>query len=253
MKAQAAVEFILILAVSLVILVGIAAVASERMNDVSTQKAFNDASTSVRDLADAANSVYMQGIGARKYVYIVIPDDAELDGAHSYIGKPYGASSEIPPRTINVRLKGTDVSATTEVDVYGALPSTSGGHWCWVTSFGTYVGVCAGFLEVAPSSLYTEMERSSSKSGIISITNEGNEAADISLSFEWSHSNVTVDASPSSFSLSPYEEKNVTVTFTSSGDALGAYGGVLVISGNSTSMNDSIHIPVSADVVVPAS
>lgn len=117
MRAQASVEFIVILAVSLVVLVGIAAIASDRLSDISTQKAFNDARTTVRDLADASNSVYMQGIGARKRVFITIPDDTDLDNTLSYVGRPYGAGNDTPSRTINLHLKGSDVFAITEVDV----------------------------------------------------------------------------------------------------------------------------------------
>jgi hypothetical protein len=250
MRAQASIEFILILAVSLIILAGIAAIASERLSDVSTQKEFNDAKTAVRDLADASNSVYMQGVGARKNVYIVIPNDADLDNTLSYVGKPYGVGNETLSRTINIRLKGTDVFATTEVDVEGSFPSTSGGHWCWVQSFGTYVSVCTAFLDVAPTSIYVAMERSSSESETISITNEGNETADISLSFEWAHSDVTVNASSTSFSLAPYEDRNITITFSSNSNAVGIYGGMLVIDGNSSSMSDTVEAPISADVIV---
>lgn len=118
-------------------------------------------------------------------------------------------------------------------------------------SYGTFVSVCRAFLGVESGSIYVVMERSSSEEETIRVINGGNESADISLSFQWAHSDVTVNAGSMSFSLSPYEDRNITITFSSNSDAIGVYGGMLTINGNSSSMSDTIEVPISADVTVP--
>ena len=76
-KGQASAELLIILAVSMVILIGVLSLSSESVTDLNKKKGEETAQLSVNTLRDAANDVYRQGLGARKKIYYVVPDGTE--------------------------------------------------------------------------------------------------------------------------------------------------------------------------------
>jgi len=240
-RGQASTEFIIILAASLVIFSAIAVVSSSQLVDLGTQHTNQQANSAVVDLARAADDVYQQGLGARKKVYIEIPDDIVAN------------ESFVRNNTINMRIGNTDVWATTVPTVFGAIPSTSGGNYCWVRSYGSYVTVCTAFIDVYPTSVYELMAQNQTVQATLDVTNDANITTDVNITVSWGNAHVGLVTSPLSFSLAPDANQTVTLTFTTDSTAGGIYSGDITIAGNNTYVNDTIDVPVTVEVTFPSS
>jgi hypothetical protein len=128
----------IILGMSLIVILIAAVLANQYLTDLNAQKASNEARLAVGDLASAANSVWRQGIGAKKRVLVKIPSGVNSSNNVTFIGRPANDSSS-PMRTINIRFSYGDVAASTDVDVNGTMPANPGGYSLWVISRDTYV------------------------------------------------------------------------------------------------------------------
>lgn len=121
-RGQSSVELVIILAATLFILALVVALSTEQMSDVTVARMKAEARATVSDLAATADSVYSQGYGARQHVFVRMP--GSFDPENTFIEN----------HVISIRVRGTDVFATTAAPVAGTLPSTPGGKWVWVTS-----------------------------------------------------------------------------------------------------------------------
>ncbi len=250
-KGQASVELAVIFAMGLIVLLIVSVLANERLIDLSTQKQMNDARTSVRDLADAANHVYQQGIGAKKRVFVILPGDTDLN--LSYIGKPLDAPNGTESKAILLNFRGTDILASTNPEVHGAWPKTTGGHWMWVESKGTYVTVGNAYLDADKGALYFNTIRSASKSTPLTVFNRGedNKSINVSVSFGWSDAHVTVNSSSTNFTLASGENRTLTITAASDAQAGGLYSGDMYLEGTGDEISELLLIPITVEVELP--
>jgi hypothetical protein len=124
-RAQAALEYILIVGLVMAILVPFT-----YYGYISSQESTRvlQANRAVESLADAAKYVYSQGVGSRVTVEVVVPDGVNFPG--SYIGKPAGSNASVPSKEINLRVETqsgeTDVFKSVDFDVRGSWLSHSG-------------------------------------------------------------------------------------------------------------------------------
>ena len=239
MRAQTSVEFLVILAVSVTILAIVLAVAYEQFTTLQITKGNADARNSVDVLKAAATEVYAQGEGSRKQVFVRLPP--EYQGADSYVAN----------RTISMKVRGNDVASTTDFDVYGSLPGTSGGHFVWVISEGNRVRIGSIFLLVSKSALSVSMLQTQTKTDTFTITNIGNSTINVTLSPSWTHADVNFSLDQTNLTLDPDESANVTGTFTASAFAVGDYSGSIEVIGDDGVDQESVAVLAFAEVLVP--
>ncbi len=238
-KGQASVELLILLAVSLIFITVIFSYSNESINQLNNQKQLSIAQTSVNDLRDAANDVYAQGVGARKKVFYVVPNSSDL------------IASGIDGKTFVINLFGTDVYAKSNAPLIGLMPVTVGGHEVWLTAHENYVAIGSQNISVDKTSSYVTLLQDETDSDSIIISNIGTETATINLIESWSHSDVTINISPSNFSLNQDSQQVVNIEYTSNTTASGNYSGTLYIGADFPTLDDeNLSIPLNAEVTV---
>ena len=236
-KGQSSVELLIIMAVSLVVLAAVFSYSSQSMIELNNQKLIDTAQTSVETLAAAANDVYYQGVGARKKVYYIVPNNVDE------------SKSGIEADSFVLNILDSDVYASAEVPVTGTLPTAVGGHWVWITAYEGYVFIGTENISVDKTSSYVTLSQSDSEEDSITITNEGASTAEIFLVATWLHSDVTLGLGIENFSLAAGADQNVTLAYASNATAVGNYAGTLSIGAAFPSLDENIFIPLNAEIV----
>ncbi|QLJ53367.1 MAG: hypothetical protein Sv326_1192 [Candidatus Fermentimicrarchaeum limneticum] len=244
-KGQGATELLVLLA--MIAIVGLVIYASSQTTLAESRKALllSQARATVNDLAAASSEVYSEGVGAKRRVYIIIPEGS--DSARVYV------NNTIINVGIRIDSTVTDINTKTTMRVVqGAdFPTTSGSYWVPVTAKEGYVLIGSSFLDISPTSVSVEMLPSNSTSTGIRFTNLGPASLNVSLSVQWTH-NGTVDMSlnTTNFILASSGDavtNYALVSFqTNANTPLQLYSGKIAVSTNTT---ESAEIPLSVDVV----
>ena len=237
-KGQASTEFLVILAVALVIFLAIVTISQDQLTKINIIKSQKTAQATVDTIAAAADDVYSQGVGARKRVFVEFP-----------VGYS-STNSFVKNRTINLNFLGSDVAVSTNFDVYGSLPASSGSTWVWVISEGNIVRIGNVSLLLSRSSISTTLSRNTTKNETFYVQNGGNGSMTVTISQNWLSTNVILVTTPFSFTLDSGQSQLVTLTFTADNDAVGVYNGSLDVVGSSGGTNETVNLPVAANVVI---
>ena len=105
------------------------------MQSYSSQYELSKAKSTVNDIADAAESVYMQGVGAKTKLFLTIPANIQNATIENRLIKLSFASDG------NTR----DVYRATDFDIQGNLTVTEGAYWVYLTSKDDYVEVLLNY------------------------------------------------------------------------------------------------------------
>ncbi len=238
-KGQAAAELLIILAVAIVVLIAIYSFSFEAITDIGQEQIIETAQTSVKDLANATNDVYEQGVGAKKRVFYQVPGNVDE------------SKSGIEGNAFVLNVLKSDVYASANTCLLGEMPTSTGGHFVWLTAQEQCVFVGIENLEISKTSSYITLNQSDSETDSVTITNNGEETADIFLTRNWSHTGTTdLDLDIYIFSLNAGQSQTVTLTYSSSASASGNYTGSVSIDAAFASGNESNSLPVTADVLV---
>lgn len=238
-RAQASVEFLVLLAIAVFILTTAVVLSSEQLGDINKIKQQNDARNALMDLSAAAKDVYSQGEGAKKQVYVVLPSSYEP----SY--------SVVENRTIKLRTRGTDFASVEDFDVHGSLPGTKGAHWVWVVSEGNKVRIGAAMLLLSKNSIYVVMDKNDSESVSFSVKNVWGSNISVNPSVQWTHTDVTMGVLPAGgFQLIPEQSQSMDLTFDSNAFAVGHYTGeIRFTADDGLGNNETVRLPITVEVV----
>ncbi|MDO8339746.1 MAG: hypothetical protein Q7T16_03750 [Candidatus Burarchaeum sp.] len=239
MRGQASFEMLVILAMMLVVLIVVIGVTKQGTADVGNSRDALDARRAVDDIAKAADSVYFQGAGARRQIYMKLPSAYDAGG------------SNITNDTIVLRVGDSDYAATSKAQLHGQLPTVPGGHWIWIISEGNSVKIGNAYLYLGNSGVYVTMAQNSTAGAAVSMSNVGNDSINITLVQYWAHSDVTLNLSDYAFSLSPSQETSVSLTFQSNGVAAGLYSGTIDVIADYPGGSETAYVSVTAEVVPP--
>lgn len=249
-RAQASVELIAILGISLVVILVFSVLSSDFLSDINVNRNYADARDSVQKLASAADSVYAQGEGASAVVLVKIPGNANLAPNTSYIGKPSNAAAGVASSQISMRVGSTDVFAITKETVTGSFPQAAGTYYMKVTSMGSYVSIGTHYIEANKNSVYQSMAPGETRTESITFSAVGNETVRIILGASWGYnSSVSLRFSPNPLNIAAGASNSTTVTLNASSTAGGLYNSELTV--NATAANgvaETFSIPVTADV-----
>jgi len=246
-KGQSSLEFLVILAVALTIFIVIIALSNEQITDVGKSRARADVLASARDLASAANQVYLQGAGARKLVMVKLPSG--YDAGRSFIAN----------NTISLNFEGSDLPAFTDVEVVGSLPSSPGTYYLWVIAREGYVTIGPRSLVFIPGIILvtaTAGNQTQTKTARLNASNDGNESLNVTLALYWSEAEVNVSFSnpgDQSFALDAGESRGIALIIDINASAIGSYSGYIdANASDGESERIDIIVEVSPLTCVPA-
>ncbi len=235
-KGQTAVEFLLIFAAVLLLVFIATSVNREQISTINTQKINTQAQSAVEEIAAASQQVYAQGEGAKKRIFIIVPEGYDPE------------SSSLSNRTIKMRVRETDYTYATDFDIYGSVPRYYGGQWLWVISEGTSVRISDALFRVVPVSINNIMSQNATDQETFTVESLSNTPINVTLDPVWSNS-VSLDLSTNSFSLNASETQVVTVTFESPVNAIGFQSGSIFAQATNGTTNDSLSLPITIEVV----
>lgn len=239
--AQISAEFLLIVAVAFIVVTASIIISQQQLVDINKSRVESISRNTVNILGSAAIDVYAQGEGARKLVYIEIPNGYEP-----------GVSS-IANKTIHMAVDGSDFVYLSDFDVHGMLPANPGNHWVWVISEGNKVRIGSAMMELSKSASNVLLSQNSTKTDDISVTNIYGSQINVTIQKVWPHTDVTLDVSSSSFTLAGGASQPVTLTIMSNSQAAGVYNGQFIFTASSGNTSESITYPVTVEVLVPPS
>ncbi|VVC02924.1 von Willebrand factor type A domain protein [Candidatus Bilamarchaeum dharawalense] len=237
-KAQASVEFLILLAATLLIITIVVMMSQGQVTSVQNIKDQTDAQNSLLDLSSAAKEVYAQGEGSKKHVYIQLPSSYEP------------TNSSVGNRTIRIRAAGTDHVAIENFKVRGYLPATPGGHWVWVVSEGNRVRIGDAMMELDRNRIFIVMECNTTTTTSFSVKNIWSKNINISTITEWTNEDVPMSGVPSAFSLSTNDIHTIDLQFAAGPDSGGSYYGQIELNAvDETGSSESVDIPVTVEVI----
>ena len=118
MKAQAAIEYMMIISIVMVIIIPLFFLVNTYMYEGKEELKLKALEDSVESLAEASDMVYFQGYPAKMSVKLYVPEGVTL--------------AEVNENIIRVRIKTSsgeiDVIGVTQANLTGSLPTTSGIH-----------------------------------------------------------------------------------------------------------------------------
>ncbi len=237
-KAQVSLEFLSVLAMSLVIILVIALLAQQQINTLQQQKNAQDTQNSLLDLSSAAKEVYSQGEGSKELVYVNLPSSYQPNG--SMVGND----------SIILESAGTDYVALESFAVHGYLPTASGINWVWVTSEGNWVLIGNTMMQFNKDSIFVVMNSNSTASYSFSVTNIWNSSINITSNTTWTNPDVGMSGVPAKISLDVNGTSNINLQFTSSSNSTGIYSGQIgFMAMDMNNVTDNVAIPVTVEVV----
>ena len=239
MKGQTSVEFIVILAVSLVAIMVLYSFTATHTLQISAQQRVQAGQTALDSITLAANDVFFQGNGAKKRVYVIIPEDVNA------------SASLISGSEVNLRIGSTDVFSTADVNIVGSLPTAPGGHYLTLVAHENYVSIGDTSLQVSKNAVYLAMAQDGNASTTLTLTNNSaSELATVSLVKTWNHSVVSFALSSTSLSLQPGASQVIDFNFASNSTATGNYAGSVKVNAdfNVSLADENLTVPVNVDV-----
>ncbi len=241
LNAQTSTEFLIVISIIFVILLAFVTLSQRQFVDVNVSRIEQQSKNVVDSLSAASKEVYSQGEGARKRVYVEVPN------GYNY------TNSSVGNRTISMRVLSSDFVRTLDFDVYGRLPAASGPQWIWVVSEGTRVRIGISLIALNKPSIVIVMLQNSTATDNFAVQNVFTSTVNVSISSSWGNPNVALALSANNFTLAQGSSNTVTLTFTSSGSAVGFYTGSLSITGTSGSDSDTLNLPVTVEITLPPS
>lgn len=235
-RGQTSVELMVLLVASLAILATIFTYASTHLSQLGAQQNLQTGQTSLNDLVNAANDVYNQGVGARKVVFIRVPE-----GIRS-------GNSGIAGKTVYWRVVDADLFARAHVNLSGTLPLTPGGHYITIESKEGFVVLGVTKISFNATSFSVSMNPDSNASRLLRITFSGSGDANVVIAKTWTSSTVSLDVNETGFSVPANASRDVNVLFKANASAVGNMAGQLKVDVNYEGTFETFLIPLNVEV-----
>ena len=218
--------------------------SQNKLAESSKALVVSQARATVNDLSSAASEVYSEGVGAKRRVYVIIPEG--VTGVN--------VSNTMINIGLNIEGQTTDINTQTGMRVVKGsdFPTTPGGYWVEVVARNGYVLIGSSYLSVSPESISVEMTPSNSTIVNVTFTNAGSAPLNVTLSPGWTYTGIVeMEPDTTNFVLNASGEINSTVyvlvNFTTyQNTPLQAYSGAIDVTTNSS---ESAQIKVYVNVV----
>jgi hypothetical protein len=237
MRAQSSLEYLVVLAVALLALLVFMSISQSESVNISTTKADTEAKNAAADLGAAAEEVYSQGSGARKRVSVKLPNTYEY--FNSGVGDGY----------IRINADGSDYVKALDFELFGSLPQTSGYHEVWVESSGNRVKVGNALFTTDRAVVNAIIAKNDSRVELIKITNLWTSDINVNVSSDWSHTDLSMGISDTSFVINRADSYTISLSFSSNDIAEGFYSTTLNISADDGAGSaEYLLMPITVEV-----
>jgi len=236
LKGQTSSEYVILLTISILFFLIIIVIAYEQFANIGSVKSRDISVNSLKQIAETAKEVYLQGSGAQKMVVVTFPPEVEDN------------SITIQNNSLHVNHAGTDISIPVDFPIYGMLPNSSGTYEILLISEGSQVRIGVSDFSVNPSSFifsFCQFNGSQTGSQNLTFTNLQSYPINITLSLDWSYTNATIALSNSSPNLSAYGSQTMTVTANLGTNVTGTFSGSI----EAKTANSTIIIPVTVETL----
>ena len=255
-RAQASVELMAILGISLIVILAFSVLSSDFLSDINVNRNYADAHDAVEQIVNAADSVYAQGEGASVSIWVKIPGNANLTNTMSYIGRPTDAPAGTPSNGVNLRVGDSDVLAIAKETVTGSFPPGPGVYQLKIVSRGNYVTIGNYYVDADKSSIYESMAPGEHRTETITFTSASSNPVHILITKDWSYdaSSIRLDLSQADFTVNPppADPPTVNVLLTAGANSGGLYNGQLQVQVLAESEGEisleNFTIPITAEV-----
>jgi len=237
-KAQASVELLVILAVSMIAISLIIFTSNNEITSINSAKANSEAQNTVNKIAGTAEEVFISGPGTTKQIFVSIPSGVDE------------TKTGISDKTVRLNVNGTDLIAESKIELTGSIPTEEGSYWIWITAYPGYVVVGDIKIETDKGSIYSTIAQDSTAIENIVLTNNTTANAQVNSSIFWSASEVSLEASDVFFVVPSGTEYGIDLNFTSGSSAVGNYSGEIVFDANTVDGSKKIVIPITVEVLV---
>jgi hypothetical protein len=235
-RAQTSVEWLLALAVSMIILAFLIQSVTNQTGNLQKDFAIKQAQQSMSDLVKEINTIYSQGPGSQTQASVIWPGGIDAN------------ASSVSGHSIILNVYQTDIVGEVIPPISGGIPTAPGKHSVLVSVAEGGVVLGTLLLESDTASLYQPIARDSNQTASIVLTNKSSEDAAFTASLTWDHSLVDVNVSPVSGSILAGQTQTITFDIASTASALGNYVGNLSIEGTFPSQTQLVSIPVNVEV-----
>ncbi|MFH1895475.1 MAG: hypothetical protein ABIJ74_02755 [archaeon] len=236
-KAQASVELLVILAVSMVAIGLILVTSNNEITGINSAKANSDAQNTVNKIARTAEEVFVSGPGTTKQIFVVIPSGVDE------------TKTSVSDKTVRINVNGTDLIAESKTELSGSIPTEPGGHWVWITAFEGYVVIGDIKIESNKGSIYSAIAQDSNSTESISLKNNTSADANVTISFTWNSVEVSMNLSSNFFVVASGSSYSIDINFSSSQTAAGNYSGEIIFDATTTDGAKRIVVPVTVEVI----
>ncbi|MCX8197111.1 MAG: hypothetical protein N3G80_02220 [Candidatus Micrarchaeota archaeon] len=245
---QISAELVSIMGIAMAVIFIFMTISLSFISNTSAEKNEKFARESVQRLASAAESVYAQGEGAATLVEVHIPPNTVFDPAKTYIGKPPNAPPHALPKSININLGGSDISAETSHNLVGSFPAKSGTYLMRVYSAGSYVVISPYIVKIDKPSLSITMGVGEARSETILLSKLVSSPVYAKVAPILQLPNITMSISPAELEISPSGSAFILFVFPQNGTR-GVYNMQLEIHATSEIGNQTFIIPFTLNVV----
>ncbi len=243
-RGQTSAEFLIVFAITLVILVLVFFLVSQQLVDTGIEKENAEVQKTVADLSSAVSDVYSQGDGAAQTVHIVLPSTYDA------------ANSSITNNSIIIKTRDTFHVQNFNFPVYGTLPQAAGAYDVVILSRGNSVYIGSSLFRMSPALVSIVLPVNTNQQRTVTITNLVNGTITVNGALGWGHPEVTLTTNNLTFTLAPFEQQDVALSFSAS-NLTGAFPGSVAFSANSSLLNDSqvlglyAEVPAQVQIVTP--
>jgi len=214
---QSSVENLILVATALFIITVFVAVV---WNQVEMQRLLEQqriGSNAINLLADEIDDAYFLGSGTIKTVNVIIP--AMIDFEDSYISG----------KTLVLSVGGSDLVASTSVEVRGSWPDSSGAHDFLIRSYGDYVSISSSLVSISPSVINATIQQG--KSAYFDVNIFSTDSTEliylIDINFESSYASVSSTRDDQNILLLPDSVQTIPIVISCSPSASGSFSATL--------------------------
>ena len=234
-RSQAAMEYLVILAVSFMVIASLVSIVSSQSSEMIKVSDESNARLAASKIGSAAREVFAKGKGSRNIVTYSLPDS--YDPADSYIAND----------TLVLHVGSSDFSYSTGVELHGSLPDNPGYGILTVENMGSYVSIGNDSLALSKSQLSFFISLGGNESLQIDVTNNYPSTANVTVALPDLSPDAVLSASPAFATVGTGQVATFTVGAKSTG-ASGSFIGDAGIHAEYPGFFDDRILPISVDV-----
>ena len=218
---------------ALFILTALVGITYDQIYSFRADQSKKTASIAINSIVKEVNDVYFLGPGAMKTIIVRLPDGIDFN------------KSFIEDRTIWLNVFGSDVFATTSVDVRGIWPGEDGTFSFTITAYDDYVSISIRPVDVTPNSVNEYLVQGESKKFSITLHNGSDLDKYYLMVIDFPLSEVSLSSNHEDLIEVFYGETQLIDYSISCGlDSFGSYEGKIIFVPIDSS-DENITIPVN--------